>query len=225
MTISIIKIRTPIRFADALQLQHSHGAELEQCSQRLARLILLQHAPVFTLGRKTEKTHLPCSLDDLAARTGAEVVEADRGGSVTYHGPGQLTAYLLLNLRVWDITVHQHLDHLESAAIGTLARFGIQGRRELGMTGVWVEAAPGNSEKICAIGVSARRWVTYHGLSLNVDLDLRPFSEIVPCGLAGKRVTSMAKVLGRSVTVSEVETAMSAAFGEVYGAKVETGMV
>ncbi|MFH0938333.1 MAG: lipoyl(octanoyl) transferase LipB [Planctomycetota bacterium] len=222
MTISVIKIRAPIRFADALQMQHSQAAELEQCSQRLAKLFLLQHTPVFTLGRKTEKAHLPRDINNLVTRTGAEIIEAHRGGSVTYHGPGQLIAYLLLNLRVWNITIHQHLDMLEAVAINTLARFGIQGRREPGMTGVWVENLPGSSEKICAIGVGARRWITYHGLSLNVELDLQPFSEIIPCGLAGKRVTSMARVLARSVSINAVETAMIATFGEVYDAKIET---
>jgi lipoate-protein ligase B len=247
--VSLIKVRAPIRFQDALELQHVHGAELEKSAEKLAKLILLQHPPVFTLGRKTEKHHLLCSEHDLSVRTGAEVIHADRGGSVTYHGPGQVVAYMLLNLRVWEMGIHQHLDLLEDAAIRALAGFGIEGRREQGMTGIWVESgatgsgaavralasadtavpepvAPSpNQKKICAIGVSARRWVTYHGLSLNVDMELGPFSEVVACGLQGRGVTSMANVLKRSVTTTDVEQALAGAFAESYKAKLEIGMV
>jgi lipoate-protein ligase B len=224
--ISLIRLRAPIRYNDALQMQHVHGAELEGCAQKQARLILLQHTPVYTLGRRTEAAHLPLSENDLAARTGAELVHVDRGGSITYHGPGQLTAYLLLNLQAWGLSVHQHLEMLEETVIHTLKRFGLSGRRETGMTGVWVEPELGApAEKVCAIGISARRWVTYHGLSLNVDLDLAPFREIIPCGLQGKGVTCMARLLKRPVGITEVETALAAACGEVYASEVETGMV
>jgi len=229
--IELLKIPKPIRYSEGLEVQRAQGAPLELGTERIAKLILLQHTPVFTLGRKTGRDHLLCSAQELAARTGAEVLETDRGGSVTFHAPGQLTAYLLLNLRVWNLTIHKHLDNLEQVAIQTLARFGIAGRREPRMTGVWVAKSgdtipnsrelgscpPISSEKICAIGVSARRWVSYHGLSLNVDLDLGPFFEVVPCGLAGKGVTSMARVLGRPVSMPAVEEAIHAAFGEVYG--------
>ena len=221
MPIRVLRIPKPLPFNDGLELQRAEGAALESSAGRTATLILLQHTPVFTLGRKTAAHDLLCSPRELAARTGAEVVETDRGGSVTFHAPGQLTAYLLLNLRAWNLTIHAHLDNLEQVAIQTIAHFGITGRREPRMTGVWVEApAQGRNaaEKICAIGVSVRRWVSYHGLSLNVDLDLRPFLEVVPCGLAGRAVTSMSRVLGRPVPLNAVADAMSAAFGEVYGA-------
>ena len=225
-TLSVIKLRAPLRFQDGVDLQKLHAAELESSSEQLAKLILLQHNPVFTLGRKTEPHHLLCSEHDLAVRTGAEVLHADRGGSVTYHGPGQLVGYLLLNLRAWNLGIHTHLDLLEEAAIGTLRRFGVTGHREPGMTGIWVHPTPSAPlEKICAIGVSARRWVTYHGLSLNVDLPLDPFREIIPCGLEGKGVTTLAKVLQHDVCISDVEAAMTAAFGETFEANIETGMV
>jgi lipoate-protein ligase B len=219
-----------MRYAEALALQHRYGTVLEKNAARIATLIFLEHKPVYTLGRRTEQGHLPGGVAQLAARTGAEVVETDRGGSVTYHGPGQLTAYLLLNLQAWGLTIHAHLDRLEEVAIKTLARFGVAGRREAGMTGVWVSPPPGplpqgeggrrTAEKICAIGVGVRKWVTYHGLGLNVDLDLAPFSAIIPCGLEGKAVTSLAKLLGRPVAMRDAEEAMAAAFGEVYGAAV-----
>lgn len=217
MPLEVLSIPTPLSYSAGLQLQRLQATGLESSLDRRARLLLLQHTPVFTLGRKTGRHHLLGSARELAARTGAEVVETDRGGSVTFHGPGQVTAYLLLNLRAWKLTIHGHLDMLEQAAIQALARFGIAGRREPGLTGVWVVApAPDATEKICAIGVSVHRWVTYHGLSLNVDLDLSSFREIVPCGLAGKGVTSMARVLGRPVPRDAVEDALRAAFSEVY---------
>jgi lipoate-protein ligase B len=219
--ITTVKTHTLMRYEDALQLQHLHGTALEEGGSRRAKLIFLQHLPVFTLGRRTAKEHLLYDAEELGLRTGADVVEADRGGSVTYHGPGQLMAYLLLNLRAWDILIHQHLAFLEAAAIKALAPFGIQGRLENGMTGVWVDSAPQGAKKICAIGVGARRWVTYHGLCLNVDLDLKPFSAIVPCGLTGKGVTTMANELGHGVEMSAVEKALAEAVGAVYGAEVE----
>lgn len=228
VNITLVRLRAPLSYSAGLELQHVHGAELERSERKQAKLFFLQHTPVFTLGRKTGKHHLPCSEHDLAVRTGAEVVRTNRGGSVTYHGPGQLTAYLLLNLQSWNIAIHQHLDMLEETVIRALDAFGVQGHREPGMTGVWVAPPPETgaaAAKICAIGVSARRWITYHGLSLNVDLDLKPFTEIVPCGLEGKAVTSLAQVLGRNVAVSEAEDALSMAFASVYGAKIEVGLV
>ena len=228
MILQLIRIRAPIRYTDARELQQVHGAELEGKSEPLAKLIVLQHSPVFTLGRRTEAHHVPLSENDLAARTGAEVVKTDRAGSVTYHAPGQVTAYLLLNLQAWNLTLHRHLDMLEETGIVALKKFGVEGHRVPGMTGVWC-ASPANNaadeKKICAIGVSARRWVTYHGLSLNVDMDLRPFSEVVACGLVGKGVTSLAEVLGREVDISDAESAVIASFAEVYGATIEVGMV
>ena len=228
MILRLIRIRAPMRYSDALDLQRVHGAELERNEEKVAKLIVLQHNPVFTLGRRTEASHVPLSEDDLVARTGAEVVKTDRAGSVTYHAPGQVTAYLLLNLQTWNLNLHAHLEMLEECGIRTLQKFGATGHRVPGMTGVWCNTTTdgiAEDKKICAIGVSARRWVTYHGLSLNVDMDLRPFSEVIACGLAGKRVTSLAEVLGRNVDISEAETAVVAAFAEVYGAKVEIGMV
>ncbi|MEI6234534.1 MAG: lipoyl(octanoyl) transferase LipB [Planctomycetota bacterium] len=226
--IQLIRIRAPMRYTDAFELQRVHGAELEACDEPIAKLMILQHNPVFTLGRRTDASHMPISEDDLVARTGAEVVKTDRAGSVTYHAPGQVTAYLLLNLQMWNLNLHRHLEMLEECGITALKKFGADGHRVPGMTGVWCRTTSNGVEedkKICAIGVSARRWVTYHGLSLNVDMDLRPFSEVVACGLAGKGVTSLAEILGRNVDITDAENAVVAAFAEVYGANVEIGMV
>lgn len=201
MILRLIRIRAPMRYADALDLQRVHGAELERGNAPVGKLIVLQHSPVFTLGRRTDPAHVPLSEDDLAARTGAEVVKTDRAGSVTYHAPGQVTAYLLLNIQAWNLNLHRHLEMLEETGITAIKKFGAAGHRVPGMTGVWTRLSPNDDEKkICAIGVSARRWVTYHGLSLNVNMDLRPFSEVIACGLVGKGVTSLAEVLEETST-------------------------
>jgi lipoyl(octanoyl) transferase len=239
----------PLAFPAAYDLQMRCVQELARSPERLARLILLEHAPVYTLGRTTKPEHLPVSREELARLSGAEVVATDRGGSVTYHGPGQLTAYLILNLKAWGLSVHEHLWNLEEIAVGTLAAFGLRGQRVAGMTGVWTESAEcgvrtdraecgvrsaeckegpaartPNSEprtpnfplaKVCAIGVGCRRWVTYHGLALNVDLDLAPFARIDPCGLGHRPVTSLSLALGRPVARAEAEQAVVAACAKV----------
>lgn len=218
-TIQQITVREPVSFKAGLALQKQWAATLENNDTKTARLIFLQHRPVYTLGRAIAKEHLLCSEVELAARTGAEVVAADRGGSVTYHAPGQLTAYLLLNLKAWDLEIHKHLSKLESTAIEALRPFGITGSRQDGMTGVWVSQNGAEPEKICAIGVSARRWVTYHGLALNVNIDLKPFFEVVPCGLS-KGVTSMARILEHEVPIPDVENMLARAFAVVYAAQL-----
>jgi len=244
-----IVIPQPLPFAGAYDLQMRHVEELARSPERLARLILLEHTPVYTLGRTTKPEHLTVPREELARLSGAEVVATDRGGSVTYHGPGQLTAYLILNLKAWGLSVHEHLWNLEEIAVRTLGAFGLQGQRVAGMTGVWTESgecgAPTESAecgvrsaeckegfaplapssqprtpnsllaKVCAIGVGCRRWVTYHGLALNVDLDLAPFAWIDPCGLGHRPVTSLSEALARKVTRAEAEQAVVAACAKV----------
>jgi len=235
----------------ALALQMRHHAELAASPARNARLLLLEHAPVYTLGRTTKPEHLTLPPEELARQTGAEVRPADRGGSVTYHGPGQLVAYLLLNLKAWDLPIHQHLWNLEEIAIRTLGSFGLSARRVRGMTGVWVPSLPlpragGRTDipvcrtgknayptparpaheanalaKIGAIGVGCRRWVTYHGLSLNVDLDLAPFKKIDPCGLGHRPVTSLVQALGRPVGIAAVREVLIAQAAKVLNATVK----
>lgn len=217
-TLEVLRLVGPRPYGEARRLQDELAAGLSDPKLRRARLVLLEHSPVYALGRSTAGKHLLGEAAELAQRTGAEVVEADRGGSVTYHGPGQLTAYLLLNLKAWDTTIHAHLWNLEEAALRALKRFGIRGYRVEHMTGVWCDATPGPA-KVCAIGAGCRRWVTYHGLGLNVDLDLAPFGEIDPCGLGRKPVTSLAKLLGRAVKISEAAAALVPAFEEVLGAE------
>jgi len=177
-------------------------------------LVRVEHPPVVTLGRfkGAEHVHLPAAE---LRRKGIELVRSDRGGDVTYHGPGQLVLYPILKLEGPERDVAGYLRGLEEVGIRTLARFGLRGERVPGMTGVWV-----GGRKILAIGVRLSRWVTLHGLALNVDPDLTPFSYIVPCGLEGKEVTSLARELGRPVSMDEAAAESLAAFESVFGRRL-----
>ena len=177
-------------------------------------LLLLEHAPVFTLGRLQESaSNLRASLAEVAAR-GASVVQSDRGGNITFHGPGQLVAYPILDLRDHKQDVRWYVNALEDAMIGTAARFGISARRgDEGQTGVWV-----SDRKIGAIGVRVTRWFTSHGVALNADVDLDYFSMMVPCGLhEAPQVTSLTRELGRRCGVDEAAPALCDALAESLG--------
>src|SRR5690606_18707294 len=144
------------------------------------------------------------------------VYRTGRGGRHTYHGPGQRVAYVLLDLRARGLGVHAYVRALEDWLIRTLARFNVTGERREGRVGIWVDRGGGREEKIAAIGVRVRRWVSYHGIALNVDPDLSHFGGIVPCGIAEHGVTSLA-ALGLPVGMAEVDMALRAAFDEVFG--------
>jgi lipoyl(octanoyl) transferase len=148
----------------------------------------------------------------LAPREGTEVVETDRGGDVTYHGPGQLVGYPILDLQELRTDVKWYVERLEEVLISTAAAFGVEARRVSGLTGVW---APGG--KLAAIGVRVRRWVTSHGFALNVSTELSAFEQIVPCGLSDRRVTSLERETGRRVDLAAARGAAVEAFGRVFG--------
>jgi lipoyl(octanoyl) transferase len=179
-------------------------------------LLLLEHPPVITLGAKTrgKPTHIVASAAELA-RAGVTVHETGRGGDVTYHGPGQLVGYPIVNLQPDRADVHRYVRDLEEVLILALRRFGIVGTRVQGLSGVWVGAA-GREEKIAAIGVRISRWITSHGFALNVAPDLRHFQLIVPCGIADRGVTSMARVLGHDVPMADVQAAVVEGFRAVF---------
>lgn len=173
-------------------------------------LILLEHEPVFTIGRSTKADHLLFPREHLAG-AGFGVFEIERGGSITYHGPGQLVGYPILDLRAYNEDIVKYMRSLEETLLRTLLDFGIQGERVRGYAGAWV-----GTEKIAAVGVAVKRKVTMHGFALNVDPDLNHFALINPCGL-GRPVTSMKHVLGRGVTLDEVRPVYIRRFEEVYG--------
>ena len=197
-------------YGEALELQRSVAASVSQGALPDV-LILLEHQPVVTLGRRTDEAaelHLPDGVD-------VDVVETDRGGKSTYHGPGQLVCYPILDLNRHGRDLRKYVRDLEQAIIGALALFGLAAQRIEGLTGVWLLSPP---RKIASIGVHASRWVTTHGYALNVDLDPAPFTQwITACGLEDAQFTTMAAELGRRVTVDEVRPAAAAAVAEVFG--------
>jgi lipoate-protein ligase B len=174
-------------------------------------LMLLQHDPVVTAGRAANLKNLIRSPDQLAA-AGIDYVETRRGGDVTYHGPGQLVGYPLLDLAVCRHNLHLYLRNLEELLILALARFSLEGRTLEGKTGVWI-----GDRKIASIGVAVRRWISWHGFALNVDNDLAGFDAIVPCGLQDVKMTSMQAELRSEVDFDEVTGCIIATFSEVFG--------
>jgi len=178
-------------------------------------LLLCEHPHVITLGRNGKREHLHAS-DQLLRQMGVEFHHTDRGGDITYHGPGQLVGYPILDLAEIRRDVVWYVRKLEEAMIRATADFGIAATRKVGMTGVWVDR-PAREEKLAAIGVHISRWVTSHGFAYNVSTDLRYFDLIVPCGIADKRPTSLEKLLNRTVTVREVAPRIVARFVEVFG--------
>jgi len=181
-------------YRDAWAAQEAAHAEVLAGGEE--RVLLVEHPPVITFGRRAGvERHLVASAAQLAA-LGVEVVQSDRGGDITFHGPGQVVAYPIVRLVDHALSVGGYVRALERAAIEALRTFGVLARRDEGAVGVWVDdPAAGTSAKICAIGVRIRRGVSLHGLALNVTTDLRYFNLIVPCGLAGRPVTSLAELL------------------------------
>ena len=173
-------------------------------------LLLLQHPPVYTFGRRIRPEHLLANTEELEQR-GAEVIESDRGGDITFHGPGQIVGYPILNLRQRGLGAADYVHALEEVLIRTLHRFGLPGERSPGRPGVWVGAA-----KVGPIGVHVSRGVTTHGFALNVETDLTWFDAIVPCGISDAAVTSIECLLGRSPGLLAVEDALIDTFGKVF---------
>ncbi len=173
-------------------------------------LLLVEHNPVYTLGRNADPDHV---LADAAwlERHGVEVFHIERGGDVTYHGPGQVVGYPILALRQHGHDVHKYLRDLEEVIIRTLADYDVTGGRDPDNTGVWV-----GNEKIAAMGVKLSRWVTMHGFAFNVNTDLQYYAGIIPCGIQHKGVTSLAKLLGREVLLQEVEDKLVYHFTNVF---------
>jgi lipoyl(octanoyl) transferase len=196
----------PYREAVALQENYAHLVATEKEQERF---ILLQHPHVITLGRGFHKENL-LFTEDWLKQQGIAVEESGRGGDVTYHGPGQIVGYPILNLAS-NPDLHLYLRNLEELMIRSLADFGIHAHREQGMTGAWV-----GQEKIGAIGVRVSRWITSHGFALNVNTDLKYFEYIVPCGIRQYGVTSMQKLLGKTIDVQEVHNSLIRHFAEIF---------
>lgn len=200
-------------YRDALDWQQTKAAEV-RAEISADALALLEHPPVYTMGARGGDDHMLLSDDDLRER-GADLIKTDRGGDITFHGPGQLVLYAILNLRRRALRPVDHVRRLERTVLDTLAALDLKGRTVKGRPGVWI-----GPRKIAAIGVSVRGGVTMHGAALNVTNDLTWFNAIVPCGLHGLGVTSMARELVAAPPIGDVMEAAEAAFAHVYDAKV-----
>jgi lipoyl(octanoyl) transferase len=203
-----------VPYGEACEIQRALAGQ-RKAQEIPDTLLLLEHPPVITLGRNARREHILSEAKDLELE-GIEVVETNRGGDVTYHGPGQLVGYPILDLSLIRKDVVWYLRTLEEAMIRTIEDLGLQAERRTGMTGVWVE-----ERKVAAIGVHISRWVTSHGFALNVETDLDSFRHIVPCGIATYPVGSLRQVLGRPVDRLLVEQRLVHHLGEVFGRRME----
>jgi lipoyl(octanoyl) transferase len=204
-----------VPYLEAWDLQRSLAAAVSQGAVP-DTVLLLEHPPVITLGRRTEEgeLHVPEGAE-------VEIVETDRGGKSTYHGPGQLVCYPILDLTRHGQDVKRYCRDLEEALIRTLGAVGVEATRIEGLTGIWVETQP-VPKKIASIGVHITKWVTTHGYALNVDLDTAPFTEwITACGLADASFTTIADELGRAISVDELRPHAAAALEEVFDLSFE----
>ena len=201
------------RFADAWDLQRKlFDARLEGRTGDL--LLYTEHHHVYTIGKGGDENHLLATESELE-EGGVDVFQIDRGGDITYHGPGQVVGYPIIDLQDYKTDLHWYLRSLEEVIILAIRDFGLEGNREEGMTGVWV-----GGEKIAAIGVKVSRWITMHGFALNVNTDLSKFGRIIPCGIFHKGVTSMERLLGKSVELNRVHESLDRAFGKVFDRSV-----
>jgi lipoyl(octanoyl) transferase len=182
-------------------------------------LLICEHPHVITLGRNGKREHLLAS-DHVLKQKGVEFHSSDRGGDITYHGPGQIVGYPILHLGAIRRDVGWYVRMLEEAMIRATAEFGIAAQREEGKTGIWVQSGRAE-EKLAAIGVHLSRWITSHGFAYNVSTDLRYFDLVVPCGIADRRVTSLEKLLGRRVQRSEVVPRLTRHLGEIFGLEMK----
>lgn len=190
------------------------------------QLLFVEHPPVYTLGKSGSMDHLLLSEAELNQH-GIEFFPINRGGDITFHGPGQIVGYPILDLECFFTDVHRYVRNIEEIIIRTIAEYGIEGERVKDFTGVWIRtqaASPApQMTKICAIGVHLSRWTTLHGWAFNVNTDLEYFSHIVPCGIddADKSVTSLAQLLGRELNMEEVKTKLKRHFGDVFECRIE----
>jgi len=205
-----------VGYAEALRLQKEKVA-LRKAGAVPDTLLLLEHPHVYTLGRNARGENFLVSKESLAAQ-GAQVYETDRGGDVTYHGPGQLVGYPIFDLTKHRRDISWYMRSLEEVMIRVAADFGIDAGRVQGAPGVWV-----GNQKLAAMGVHVSRWVTSHGFAFNVSTDLRYFENIVPCGLAGRGVTSLEKLLGGPVEMEAVIERVAGHIGEVFNREMQPG--
>lgn len=206
-------------YADALTEQEAvfnHILEAKKQGERhdLNTLLLVEHDPVYTLGKSGDPANLVGDLKTV----GAEFFRTSRGGDITYHGPGQIVGYPIFDLEQFDMGLAKYIWSIEEAIIQTIAKYGLKGERleERNASGVWLDVGKATARKICAIGVKASRYVTMHGFAFNVNTDLNYFTQIIPCGITDKGVTSVQQELGREMDYEEVKQHVAEAFASLF---------
>ncbi len=198
-----------VDYKDAWDMQHQL-LEKRSLNEITDTLLLLEHPHTYTLGKVADKANLLLSKADLEKKK-ISLYDIDRGGDITYHGPGQVVGYSIINLKNWEMDTHKYLRALEEVVIKTVAEFGIESARNKDHTGVWV-----GDNKICAIGIKVSRWITMHGFALNVNTDLNLFNGIVPCGIESKGVTSLQKELNDSIDIDRVKSSLVGNFQKIF---------
>ncbi len=183
-------------------------------------LLFVEHSPVYTLGRNGNAMNVLLNEEE-RIKKGIEYFHINRGGDITFHGPGQLVGYPVLDLQHFNTDLGWYLRSLEEVIIRTIAEYGLKGERSKGETGVWIEPdVKGSERKICAMGIRCSRWITMHGFAFNINTDLDYFNYIVPCGIQGKQVTSLQKELGQSISMEEIRNKVRFNFEKVFDAEL-----
>ena len=205
-------------FAEILAVKSSNRKQNKTISTK-NHLIFCEHPHVYTLGKSGDEKNLLVNEDYLKSR-GATFHKINRGGDITYHGPGQIVGYPIIDLDNFFTDIHKYLRFLEEAVILTLKEYGLETERSPGETGVWFDVGTKKARKICALGVKSSRWVTMHGFAFNVNSDLSYFGNIIPCGISDKSVTSLQKELGKEVDMNEVRNKLKAHLIELFEMKI-----
>lgn len=207
----------------AFREAQDRGETLNMEPQTSNHLLFVEHPHVYTLGKSGHMENVLLSEEHLAKR-GIDFFRINRGGDITYHGPGQIVGYPIFDLERFYTDIGRYLRNIEEVVIRTLADYGLKGERSPGETGVWLDPSiKGRERKICAIGVRTSRWITMHGFALNVNTDLDYFNFIIPCGIQNKQVTSLQKELGRALDMEEVKTRLKKHFEEVFEIRLRHG--
>ncbi|MFN5423414.1 MAG: lipoyl(octanoyl) transferase LipB [bacterium] len=218
--LGVIEYGEAWKFQEDLLMQNTslkmRLAKGEDVAQTIHHLLFCEHPAVYTLGKSGKQEHVLISKEELQSRNIAYYA-TNRGGDITFHGPGQVVGYPIIDLERFFTDIGKYLRYLEEVIILTLSHYGIQGSRSQGETGVWIDPEIKiKARKICAMGVRCSRWVTMHGFALNVNTDLAYFNSIVPCGIPDKQVTSLQKELGREVDMNEVKALLLSNFEKVF---------
>lgn len=204
-------------FNEIMQLKlKKRDLPLDNHQQPIHYLLFCEHPHVYTLGKSGSENNLLINEITLKKK-GADFYKINRGGDITYHGPGQIVGYPILDLDYFFTDIHKYMRYLEEIIIRTLAEYNIKAGRLVGSTGVWLdEKNPSKARKICAMGVRCSRWITMHGFAFNINTDLNYFMNIVPCGISDKQVTSLEKELGKKIDVAEVKNKLKKHFSELF---------